>query len=50
MDDIFDFTQVKDPQLSPDRQQIAFTVTKPSLKDNSYHTNIWMYDRKEEDL
>ncbi|NIQ08091.1 MAG: S9 family peptidase [Candidatus Korarchaeota archaeon] len=49
-EDIFDFIQVQDPQLSPDGKKIAFTVVRPSLKENTYHSNIWLYDRVEKEL
>lgn len=35
---------VSDPQLSPDGGLVAFTVTTPSLEENSTSTRIWLAD------
>ena len=42
IDDLFDFREVHDAQISPEGQFIAFTVTTSSLKDDKTETRIWM--------
>ena len=42
VDDLFGLREVHDPQISPDAQSIAYTVTSTSLKDDKTETQIWM--------
>jgi dipeptidyl aminopeptidase/acylaminoacyl peptidase len=42
IDDLFDFRDVHDAQISPEGQFIAFTVTTSSLKDDKTETRVWM--------
>jgi len=42
IDDLFGAREVHDPQISPDAQFIAYTVTSTSLKDDKGETRIWM--------
>ena len=42
VDDLFGVSEVHDPQISPDSQFIAYTVTSASLKDDKNGTRIWM--------
>jgi len=42
VDDLFGVREVHDPQISPDAQFIAYTVTSTSLKDDKNGTQIWM--------
>jgi dipeptidyl aminopeptidase/acylaminoacyl peptidase len=42
VDDLFGMREVHDPQISPDSQFIAYTVTSTSLKEDKSLTRIWM--------
>ena len=42
IDDSLKFREVHDPQLSPDAQWLAYTVSTPKLKDDSNKERIWM--------
>ncbi len=42
VDDLFGVREVHDPQISPDAQFIAYTVSSTSLKDDKNGTQIWM--------
>lgn len=42
LDDLFGIREVHDPQISPDGQFIAYTVTSTSLKEDKRQTRIWM--------
>jgi dipeptidyl aminopeptidase/acylaminoacyl peptidase len=42
VDDLFGVREVHDPQISPDAQFIAYTVSSTSLKDDKSRTQIWM--------
>ena len=42
VDDLFGMREVHDPQISPDAQWIAYTVTSTSLKEDKTETRIWM--------
>ena len=42
IDDLFGVKEVHDPQISPDAQFIAYTVSSTSLKDDKKLTQIWM--------
>src|SRR6266446_3904950 len=44
VDDYLALKSVGNPQLSPDRKWVAYTVTEPSLKDNRGITRIWLGD------
>jgi dipeptidyl aminopeptidase/acylaminoacyl peptidase len=48
LDDIFRFRDVRDPQVSPDGQWIAYVVSTTDTKDDKSTTHIWMvsYDGK----
>jgi len=35
---------VSDPKISPKADYVAFTVTKPSIKDDKYFSKIWLLD------
>jgi len=42
VDDLFDFREAHDPQLSPDGQFVAFTVSSTSLKQDKSETRVYM--------
>jgi dipeptidyl aminopeptidase/acylaminoacyl peptidase len=42
VDDLFGIREVHDPQISPDAQFIAYTVSSTSLKADKNETRIWM--------
>ncbi len=42
IDDMFAFARVSDPQVSPDGQWVAYTVSRTSLKDEKSETRVWM--------
>lgn len=48
LDDIFRFRDVRDPQVSPDGQWIAYVVSATDTKEDKSNTHIWMvsYDGK----
>jgi len=48
LDDLFRFREVRDPQLSPDGQWIAYVVSTTDLKEDKSSTHIWLvsYDGK----
>ena len=42
VDDLFDFHEAHDPQISPDGQFIAYTISSTSLKDDKSEQRIYM--------
>src|SRR5437879_13446812 len=48
LDDLARFRNVNDPQLSPDGQWIAYTVSTTDVKEDKGSTHIWLasYDGK----
>jgi Tol biopolymer transport system component len=42
VDDLFAIRRVGDPQISPDGQWVAYTITTTSLEDEESETRIWM--------
>jgi len=48
LDDIFRFRDVRDPQLSPDGQWIAYVVSTTDTQEDKSNTHIWLvsYDGK----
>jgi dipeptidyl aminopeptidase/acylaminoacyl peptidase len=42
VDDLFDFKEAHDPQVSPDGQVVAYTVNFTSLKEDKSDSRIWM--------
>jgi len=42
IDDLFGVREVHDPQISPDAQFIAYTVTSTLMKEDKTETRIWM--------
>jgi dipeptidyl aminopeptidase/acylaminoacyl peptidase len=42
VDDLFGIREVHDPQISPDGQFIAYTVSSTSLKEDKRQTRVWM--------
>jgi dipeptidyl aminopeptidase/acylaminoacyl peptidase len=42
VDDLFAIQRVQDPQLSPDGEWVAYTITTTSLEDERSETRIWM--------
>jgi dipeptidyl aminopeptidase/acylaminoacyl peptidase len=42
VEDLFDFHEAHDPQVSPDGQFVAYTLTFKSLKDDKSETRIYM--------
>ena len=42
VDDLFDFHEAQDPQISPDGQFVAYTLSSTSLKDDKSETRIYM--------
>src|SRR6266478_6379370 len=45
VDDLFQIREVQDPQLSPDAQQVAYTVKTLLLKVDKSEERIWMVPR-----
>ena len=41
-EDLYGIKSVSDPQVSPDGKWIAYTVSVPSLKENSFNSDIWL--------
>src|SRR5580704_10681016 len=41
-DDLFQFREVHDAQISPDGQFVAYTVSSTLVKDDKTETRIWM--------
>lgn len=50
IDDIFRFTRITDPQVSPDGQWIAFTATIVNKEKNSSNSDIWIISSTGTDL
>jgi dipeptidyl aminopeptidase/acylaminoacyl peptidase len=50
IDDIAKFRDVRDPQISPDGQRIAYVVATVNTKDDKSNSHIWMvgYDGKDD--
>src|SRR3989442_14824920 len=48
LDDLARFRNVSDPQISPDGQWVAYTVSTIDTKEDKSNTHIWMagYDGK----
>ena len=44
--DLFDFTWVGDPQISPDGESVAFVRVSVNEKKDGYNTSIWMVSTK----
>lgn len=42
VDDLFDFREAQDPQISPDSQFVAYTITSTSLLEDKSETLIYM--------
>jgi len=42
IEDLEKIVLVSDPKISPKATHIAFTVTKPSIKDDKYFSRIWL--------
>ena len=42
VDDLFQIREVQDPQLSPDAQQVAYTVKTLLLKEDKSEERVWM--------
>jgi dipeptidyl aminopeptidase/acylaminoacyl peptidase len=42
IDDMFALARVSAPQVSPDGQWVAYTVSRTSLKDEKSQTRVWM--------
>ena len=42
IEDLEKITLVSDPKVSPRADYVAFTVTKPSMKDDKYFSRIWL--------
>jgi len=43
-DDLEKLVFISDPKVSPSEDKAVFTVTKPSIKDDKYYSNIWILD------
>lgn len=41
-EDLYRLNQVSDPQVSPDGKWIAYTISVPDLKRNSFNSDIWL--------
>ena len=41
---LFPSSPVADPQISPDGKKMLFTYSTINLKENKYHTHIWLQD------
>ncbi len=41
-EDLYRIKDVSDPRVSPDGKWIAFTVSVPDLKENSFNSDIWI--------
>jgi len=46
IEDLERIVLVSDPKLSPDARLAAFTVTKPSIREDKYLSSIWLLDTK----
>src|ERR1700745_2391499 len=48
LDDLARFRNISDPQISPDGQWIAYTVSTIDVKEDKSNTHIWLarYDGK----
>ena len=48
LDDIFHMREVRDPQVSPDGQWVAYVVSITDVKEDKANAHIWMigYDGK----
>ncbi|MGC9990534.1 MAG: S9 family peptidase [Terriglobales bacterium] len=42
VDDLFDFHEAQDPQISPDSRIVAYTISSTSLQDDKSETRIYM--------
>ncbi|MBN2029436.1 S9 family peptidase [bacterium] len=42
LEDLYRIQGIGDPQISPEGDRIAFTVTKYNLREGTQNTNIWM--------
>jgi Tol biopolymer transport system component len=49
-EDFFSVSRLGTPVISPDGNQLAFTVKKANIDDNSYSTQIWMMNNDGTDL
>ncbi|MFQ6083684.1 MAG: prolyl oligopeptidase family serine peptidase [Candidatus Aminicenantia bacterium] len=41
-EDLYKMKRASDPQISPDGKWIAYTVSVPNLKENSFNSDIWL--------
>jgi len=41
-EDLYKIKSVSDPQISPDGERIAYTISVPYLKDNNFNSDIWL--------
>src|SRR3954463_16314885 len=50
LDDLARFRNIGDPQISPDGQRIAYTVSTIDVKEDKSNTHIWMvgYDGRDD--
>lgn len=42
LDDLAQLRKVEDPQISPDGEWVAYTVTSVNADKDAYSTDIWM--------
>jgi dipeptidyl aminopeptidase/acylaminoacyl peptidase len=41
-EDLYQIKAVSDPQVSPDGEWIAFTISVPNLEENNFNSDIWL--------
>jgi len=41
-EDLYKIKRVSDPRISPDGKWIAYTISVPNLKENSFNSDIWL--------
>ena len=44
IDDVINLKRVGSPAISPDGQQVAFTIRETNWDENAYETEIWIGD------
>lgn len=47
IDEFLNYNFLSDVEFSPDGQKICFAVSKSNVDDNTYNSNLWIYDLKE---
>ncbi|MFP3952044.1 MAG: prolyl oligopeptidase family serine peptidase, partial [Candidatus Bathyarchaeia archaeon] len=47
LEDLWEFTSVSDPQISPNGESIVFVRTDIDYDEDAYHKHLWMWDGEE---